>query len=163
MINVGHYEVQKGDSATPVDKLLFTFISKGKQDVNKVVAYQKTNHSIIISIARDIFNLGFGDYEDNVEDVNDLVNSNNGDVYKVFNTVLHTIPTYFERYPDNCLFVKGSDRRRTDVYCNFISKHYDTFSTDYTFYGLEDTFNGRAYVPFKPFKLYEGVLFLQKS
>jgi hypothetical protein len=41
----------------------------------------------------------------------DNLNTNNGDAYKVFKTVLTTIPLFFENYGSGILMVQGSDGR----------------------------------------------------
>lgn len=74
--------------------LKFFFISKGQRDVIKAIQYafvQKLN-------GRDIYNLGFGDYDIEKDIITDDVNTNNGDVYKVFQTVLNTIPVFFGHF-----------------------------------------------------------------
>jgi hypothetical protein len=41
----------------------------------------------------------------------DDIHTNNGDVFKVFNTVLITIPMFFENFNNAILMVQGSDGR----------------------------------------------------
>ena len=72
---------------------------------------------------KQVFNLGFGDYDITTDTLDDKINSNNGDHYRVFNTVLSTIPTFFDAYKGAILMVNGSDGTQKFVeFCkeNFI-------------------------------------------
>lgn len=65
-------------------KIRFVFISKGNQDVIKIIDYDYIGSYNNIKT----FNLGFGDYELITEQIDDYSNTDNGDVYDVLNTVL---------------------------------------------------------------------------
>ncbi len=82
-------------------------ISKGEQDVVKAIQYSFVQKII----GKNVFNLGFGDYDIERDLILDNVNTNNGDTYKVFNTVLSTIPTFFEKFNLDIIMVQGSDGR----------------------------------------------------
>lgn len=108
---------------------------------------------------RKVFNLGFGDYDETTDKIIDDQETNNGDVYRIFNTVLNTVPVFFEKCPDGILFITGSDskdqfaekckesckkgcklvcknqHRRIKTYCNYIRKNYIKLSKEYDFYG----------------------------
>ncbi len=79
-------------------------------------------------------------------------------MYKVFNTVLHTITTFFSKYPDTCIAVQGSDDRRIKAYCMYVSRNYTDLSSKYTFYGV----TGTIFTPFKVGTIYDRVVFLPK-
>src|SRR5215210_4179188 len=86
-------------------KLKYYFESTGQTTVVKAIEY-----SPILQISsRQVYNLGFGDYDENTNTVSDDSISNNGDAYKVFNTVLNTIPAFFAKNPGGIIFVQGSD------------------------------------------------------
>lgn len=136
-------------------KLKFLFNSEGHTRVIKVVEYTLLESTT----NRKIYNFGFGDYDSQNDYVSDVSVSNNGDVYKVYNTVLSTIPIFFEANPDGYILVKGSDSsiefydsckpscikrcedsckkqgRRISIYRNYINKHFDILKNDYTFWG----------------------------
>lgn len=130
-----------------------------------------------------IFNLGFGDIDMNTGLINDESMSDNGDAYRVFNTVLSTIPIFFEKYPNAALLVRGSDgqaefehnckqncarnctdlclkfNRRMKLYCNYVSRKHDLFRVDYQFLGGVD--NGKGwfdFTEFDPGKLYDCII-----
>jgi hypothetical protein len=80
------YEYQESEKTD--EGVKYFFVSKGKRDVVKVIHYMCS----ATMNDRKVFNLGFGDYELEKDIIDDKMNTDNGDVYKVFNTVLYTIP-----------------------------------------------------------------------
>jgi len=117
---------------------------------------------------REVINLGFGDYDIDNDIVSDNVTTNNNDGRKVFNTVLTTIPTFFEHYPDKMIIVQGSDShpgfkaicnqtcpkhcgdncrkfsQRIRIYRNYVELHWDSLNDDYQFFGGLEHENGVA-------------------
>lgn len=174
------YHVEEDQSK---DGLKFFFIRKGQSDIIKVVQYlyvQKLK-------GRRVYNLGFGDYDMEEDIVHDDTISNNGDVFKVFNTVLSTIPVFFRNYGDALLMVSGSDsrapfaaacrlvcrkkcvnecknvNRRIRMYSAFVNKNYKKLSTDYQFFGsLIKGEQHRVLEDYVPRKNYDSV-FLFKN
>lgn len=137
-------------------RFFFTSINNvGNKDVIKTVEYSHFE----FYRNRKVYNLGFGDYDEETDKIIDDQETNNGDVYKVFNTVLSTVAIFFERCPEGILFVSGSDskeqfvekcresckkecglvcknqHRRIKAYCNYIYKNYHKLSKYYDFYG----------------------------
>lgn len=136
-------------------KLKYYFESTGQTTVFKAIEYapfQQIN-------GRQVYNLGFGDYDENTNTISDDSVSNNGDAYKVFNTVLNTIPAFFNTNPGGIIFVQGSDSgddyfnkchptcrkkctdvcknagRRISTYRRYVDKHYDELIKGYSFLG----------------------------
>ena len=146
------YEVQEKKSD---GHIRYLFVSIGKVDVIKIVQYEMVEELN----GRRIYNLGFGDYDFENGTILDDRNTNNGDVYTVFNTVLSTIPSFFESFSNGIIMVEGSDsrpefvghckencgkkcvdecknfNRRINIYRNYIDKHYNQLSIDYQFLG----------------------------
>ena len=153
-------DIEKYETQEESNHLRYTFISKGQTDIMKIIAYQRLGSNIPIPGKGQLkaYNLAFGDRKDQTLEIDDTLNSNNGDMYKVFNTVLHTIPTFFSKYPDTCIAVQGSDKRRIKAYCMYVSKNYENLSTEYTFYGV----TGTIFTPFKVGTVYDQVVFLPK-
>lgn len=89
------------------DGLRVYFPSYGTQKTVKVVEFT----SLGKYKDAEVFNLGFGDYNEKSDTVNDRIISNNGDSRKVLNTVLSTIPVFFNYYQGKMLMVRGSDSR----------------------------------------------------
>ena len=136
-------------------KLKYYFESTGQTTLVKAIEY-----SPILQIrGRQVYNLGFGDYDENTNTFSDDSISNNGDAYKVFNTVLDTIPAFFSKNPNGIIFVQGSDSgddyfnkchptcrkkctdvcknagRRISTYRWYVDKHYEELVKDYSFLG----------------------------
>lgn len=136
------------------NSLQYFFLSTGHKDVIKVVAYD----FIEILIDSPLFNLGFGDYLIQTDEIIDSSNTNNGDIYNVFHTVLSTVPMFFELYPNAIIVVQGSDNktdfaekckinckkncenecnnlnRRIKTYRYFVEKNYDKLKENFTFF-----------------------------
>lgn len=140
---------------TSAYSLKFFFVSHGKKEVVKAIEY--TFYRLFEG--KEVYNLGFGDYDFSTETFSDDTLSNNGDTYKVLNTVLRSIALFFQYYPQALLTVQGSDsspefekmcrlhcsrkcsqeckklNRRITIYRNYLDKHYPALSQDYIFYG----------------------------
>lgn len=170
------------DLAQEIDerKLKFLFNSEGHTRVIKVIEY-----TLLETTAnRKIYNFGFGDYDSQNDYVSDISVSNNGDVYKVYNTVLSTIPIFFEANPDGYILVKGSDSsiefydscksscrkkcevlckkqgRRISIYRNYINKNFSILKNDYTFWGglSHPLTEATMFEPFEVGKNYNALL-----
>lgn len=155
--NIYDVDEVQGDAS-----LKYLFISSRESDVVKAIAYdyvQELRNS-------PLYNLGFGDYDIENDKIDDSVNTNNGDVYDVFHTVLSTVPQFFERNPDAIMVVEGSDygadfanrckenckkkcqdscrnlNRRIRTYRHFVDKNYIHLTINYTFLGGTRTENG---------------------
>jgi hypothetical protein len=76
--------------------------------IEKVVRYDK--------IGNDLYNLGFGDWNEELNGINDSNRSNNGDRDKVLNTVASTAIVFTDQFPNARLFVEGSTFARTRLY-----------------------------------------------
>ncbi|MBV4360251.1 DUF6934 family protein [Pinibacter aurantiacus] len=175
------YELQERHSE---DGHKFFFISEGDQNVLKVVQYNLVEEVD----GKKIYNLGFGDYNFANNTIADSASTNNGDAYKVFNTVLSTIPIFFSNYNDHILMVQGSDsrtdfirhckrvcrkkckedcknhNRRIKIYQNYLDKNYENLSKDYHFIGAtkkDDQLMAVEY--YQPYKKYDSVFLFQNK
>lgn len=152
--------VYKTTLSVKVSKPSYTFLfqSEGIEKKNMI-----TQYSYIQDFnGHSIYNLGFGEYDEITEEINDSINSNNDDMYPVFNTVLHTIPDFFSRRPYDYLYIAGSDsdknenfikncketctrkceeskckksNRRMNVYCRFINNNFSEVMKEYNITG----------------------------
>lgn len=161
----------------------YVFISKGRIGIIKVIQYQYVQDFLGYSV----FNLGFGDYDLTTDNVSDECNSNNGDAYAVFHTVLGTIPEFFEMYPGAMLMIQGSDsapafeancrktcqrkctakcrkrNRRLNAYRAYVDKHFETLNQTYVFYGRIDMEGRRIIELYRPAGQYDTVLLRRRS
>ena len=90
----------------------YEFYSNGpKGIVKKVVRY-----SLIQERPFKIYNLGFGDWNEKQQDVDDLVITNNEDRQKVLATVADTVVDFLSNHPRAAVFAQGSTASRTRLY-----------------------------------------------
>lgn len=143
------------------DQISYLFCSSGNQEVIKIIQFsfiQELNN-------RPVYNLGFGDY---MLESNSIIYDailNNGDVYRVFNTVLSTIPLFLRLYTNAIVMVQGSDssdafvkdcrrtcinkctitckkqHRRINIYKHYINKNYAFLRNRYNLFGSFELFN----------------------
>lgn len=130
----------------------FLFMSEGKFSIIKVVYY---TYALDYN-GRPVYNLAFGDYDLRTSTFLDDEISNNEDAYRVFHTVLATIPSFFSTFPNAMLMIWGSDstkkyqencrlsckkncspdlcrkaHRRITIYRNFVNKNLSQLSEEY--------------------------------
>ncbi|MCB9232002.1 MAG: hypothetical protein H6581_10085 [Bacteroidia bacterium] len=152
MNNISIYETQLVERG---EKIKFLFESNGVKTIIKAIEYTL----IAQRNGRKIYNLGFGDYNEENGEILDDINSNNGDMRKVFNTVLNSIPLFFEINKNAAIWVQGSDsqdefksecqktcyknckvdcknfNRRIKTYRYFVDKHFIELTREYIFFG----------------------------
>ncbi len=159
----------------------YLFESAGKMNISKIVEF-----SLIATINnRKVFNMGFGDYDVENDTIIDDVNSNNGDMRKVFSTVLSTIPKFFERFQNAAIVVQGSDsnalfenqcrltctkkcvdvcknlNKRIKAYRYYVNKNFVELSKSYIFFGrMEEEMDFVQYIPHTP---YQAILVFNKK
>lgn len=133
-------KLEKYTTQSSVDKLSYTFESIGIKTIIKVVEYTQLNPQLIgLYSDVQVYNLGFGDWNDDIQDFDDHIKSNNGDTEKVLSTVANTTNEFWEEYPDAFLYFKGSQpfgdkplitrlyQMNMNRYFNDISKIADIF------------------------------------
>jgi hypothetical protein len=88
---------------------LYHFYSEGpKRRIKKAVIYAR--------IEDNLFNLAFGDWNEELGRINDSNRSNNQDRDKVLATVAYTALDFTNRFPDIQVFAEGSTSARTRLY-----------------------------------------------
>ena len=158
------YEMTRKMTENGID---FLFMSEGKKDIVKIIRY-----SYVMDLqGKDVYNLGFGDYNYRTHSYSDGITTNNGDPYSVYHTVLATIPHFFQTYENAILMVQGSDssqkfqencrlscyrkcsfdtcrkaHRRINIYRNYIDKHFESLIQEYTFLGSLTAFENQLLI-----------------
>lgn len=87
------------------DLIRYIFLSRGKTEIVKAIEYVYIERFNGIRL----YNLGFGNYDFGANMLLDDPVSNNGDQYKVFNTVLASVPIFFHVRKNSMVMVQGSD------------------------------------------------------
>jgi hypothetical protein len=180
MSSLNHrYDITEVSDQVSTGFLFFSENNKGKGDVLKLIQFTYVREYN----SNPVYNLGFGDIDMDTGLINDESMSDNGDVYRVFNTVLSTIPLFFEKYPNDALLVRGSDgqaefehnckqnctrnctdlclkfNRRMKLYCNYVSRKHGLLKSDYQFLGGISDGNGWFdFTEFDPGKLYDCII-----
>lgn len=122
------------DLTSSEDRLSYEFFSDGpKGEIKKVVHFTKLKKH-----GNNIYTLGFGDYNSETGDVDDLTVSNNKDRDLVLQTVASTIPFFFEKYPNAQVTFNGSTEARTRLYVMEISKRLGDLDDTFDIQGLND-------------------------
>ena len=109
---------------------VYEFVSEGpKGSIKKMVQFTETS-------IQNVYNLAFGDYDENTKTINDLSVSNNGDSLKILATVASTVYAFMENYPDSSIFATGSTLVRTRLYRMGITNNLAEIIEDFDVYGL---------------------------
>ncbi len=128
------YRLKAGD-----DSMIFEFTSEGiKGRIRKRVAFQFTGEE-------NIYNLAFGDVNEETDDYDNLAVTNNGDSDKVLATVASTVFLFSNQYPDAVIYAKGSTPVRTRLYRIGISKNFEELSETFDVFGLSDDKHWKSY------------------
>ena len=124
----------------------FVFISEGpKGKIRKGIFYTE--------LSKDLFNLGFGDLDEDMLNLNDSSRSNNGDRDKVLATVAYTAVIFTDRFPEARIFARGSTIARTRLYQIGIAAHLPEISENFKIKGFKNGIwerfqRGRGYEAF---------------
>ena len=107
----------------------YEFISEGPKGlIKKMVIYTETT-------TENVYNLGFGDYDESTNGINDLSVTNNGDSLKVLATVASTVYAFTEKYPNAWILATGSTIIRTRLYRMGITNNLAEIETDFIVLG----------------------------
>lgn len=132
--------------------MVFEFTSDGpKGQIRKLVKYSETN-------LKDLYNLAFGDRDEESGEIDDKSISNNGDSDMVLATVVSTVYAFTERYPDSWVFATGSTKARTRLYRRGLTKYLLEIRRDFQVFGLKDD----EWEPFEKDVNYEAFLVKRK-
>lgn len=174
--------IYKTEQTTDEIKIQYLFESVGEKTIIKAIEYTP-----VASIGgRTVYNLGFGDYDETLCTIVDDVNSNNGDIYIVFNTVLSTVLLFFAQNKEAVIIVSGSDshddfineclpsckkkcvahcknyQRRIKTYRYYVDKNFDELSVDYIFFGRKKS-KANTFVQYVPKHEYDDILVYKKK
>ncbi len=140
------YQVSADD-----ERLLYEFFSEGPRgSIKKTVIY---------SLIEDgLFNLAFGDWNEELNKLDDSIRSNNGDRDKILATVASTVIDFTDRFPQAEIFTEGSTPARTRLYQIGISNNLEEISEDFEIQG----YMKQEWSPFRKSVNYEAFLIKRK-
>ncbi len=109
----------------------YEFISEGpKGSIKKIIRFTQ--------ISTSVFNIGFGDLDEETGEISDIAITNNNDSRKVLATVAATINDFTIQYSDVWIIAKGSTLSRTRLYRIGITNHWKEISVDFEVFGLTE-------------------------
>ena len=158
-------QIEKYQVETTIDSLIYTFESVGKTTIKKVVEYTKINPFYIgLPSNANVYNLAFGDWDDEINDFKDTITSNNGDMEKVLATVANTANSFWIEYPDSFIYfvgsqLKGEEALRTYLYQKKINRYFEDINNVALVFGLTEY----GWESFVENKNYTAFLILQKN
>jgi hypothetical protein len=108
------------------------FISEGsKGQIKKMVQFTQTGTA-------NVFNLAFGDYDEQTKTINDLSVTNNGDSLKVLATVASIVYAFLDKNPSFWVFATGSTAVRTRLYRMGITNNLAEITEDFEVFGFTE-------------------------
>lgn len=121
----------------------YEFLSKGpKGEIRKVIQYHL--------MGENVYNLGFGDWDEANQEVNDKVRSNNNDREKVLATVANSVVRFLRSHPNAIVFAQGETPAKTRLYQMAINREQVPNNKSYKVRGIcegnwEDFVPGKNY------------------
>ncbi len=121
----------------------YEFLSSGPNGtVKKVVQYTK--------ISRNVYNLGFGDWSEEAQQIRDDVRTNNNDREKVLATVALTVIDFLKHHPASIIVAIGNTPAKMRLYQISLTKIYPEVKDFLMIRG----YSGERWQPFEPGETY---------
>jgi hypothetical protein len=109
----------------------YEFFSEGPNGIiKKVVEYYRFGE-----LKAEVFNLAFGDWNEDNQRINDLSVSNNADSDKVLATVAATVADFIKDHPGAIIIASGSTMSRTRLYQMGIARLLDEIRQHFEIHG----------------------------
>ena len=109
---------------------VFEFESDGPRGkIKKIIQYSETS-------IKYIYNLGFGDKDDETDEFDDFSKSNNDDIYNVIATVIESIYIFTEVNPYYWIYIEANDMARNRLYRMVLTLNYLDFMRDFEILGF---------------------------
>lgn len=113
------------------DRRSFEFFSEGPRGkIKKTIVYTR--------IGPGLYNLAFGDWNKEMQALDDSNRTNNGDRDMVLATVAHTALDFFKLFPKAKLFIEGSTYSRTRLYQMGINANFAEITEKFEIQGFVD-------------------------
>ena len=120
----------------------YIFTSTGKKTIVKIAEFTRATDGNIV-------NLGFGDLLPDGR-LDDRAISNNGDIIKIFATLIVIIKEFAARFPHLKIAFTGSTPERTKMYNRILTMYYTEFSREFKITGIIEHPKMRGEVDFEP-------------
>lgn len=147
--------LERYDYLTNTGFLNYEFYSNGpKGKIKKIVRFTPWNTD-----GKTFFNLGFGDWDETKQIVDDQIISNNQDRDKILATIASIVLKFTEYFPDVWVHAVGSCLARTRLYQMGITKYWFEIEPLLYVYGLHND----RWESFKPNINYNAFFILRKK
>jgi hypothetical protein len=131
---------------------VFEFTSTGPRgNIKKIIQFTPTN-------ARDVFNLAFGNINEDGS-IDDTTANDNKDRDKILATVAAAVYDFTERFPDVFVFFTGSTNERTRLYRMAITINFEELTDNFSIWGLTEK---DGFEHFEKRRSYSGFLIKKK-
>ena len=108
---------------------LYSFISEGdKGSITKLVQFQ--------FVEDNTFNLAFGDWNEDLGGIDDMVVTDNGDMEKVLATIIQITAKFLMSNHRSSVQFTGSTPVRTRLYQMIVSTNYESISLQFEVWGI---------------------------
>ena len=132
-----------------------TFIAKGRKGaIKKVVRFTKMDTSTLT-----YYNLGFGDWNEKENKIDDFIVSNNQDAERVLATVSATVVDFTNHHLEVFIFAQGSSASRTRRYQMGLNKYWEQIAPMFEVFGLVED---QGFLPFEKGKNYSAFIVKRK-
>ncbi len=108
--------------------LKYSFESQGIKIITKVVEFQP--------ITESIYNLAFGDFDENTKEYYDDVRSNNNDIRKVFATIFQISNHFFVQNPNKAIYLEGNTPTKQKLYQRIIKNNIADLENNFILFGV---------------------------
>lgn len=126
-MNLDKYEV-----IANIDHKSYEFYSQGPRgSIKKLIIYTR-----LAQWTQNVFNLGFGDWDEKTQRLDDKAISNNNDRDKILATVASTVIDFTKLNPAAIIYAEGATPSRTRLYQMGIKAHWDEISKKFHVYGF---------------------------
>jgi hypothetical protein len=133
------------------DLFTYEFFSEGPAGrIRKVISYDP--------IGENLYNLAFGDWNQQQKRADDSTRSNNGDRDKILYTVGYTTLGFLNLFPESHIFIQGSTPARTRLYQMRIAENIEIISEAFHVIGFIE----EVWEAFRPRRNYESFLIKRK-
>lgn len=87
---------------------------------------------------KEVYNLAFGDWDEEKSKIDDKIITNNNDSLKVLATVASTVYAFTNRYPRAWVFAAESTLTRNRLYRMGLTNNIEEIRSDFAIYGLKN-------------------------
>lgn len=139
-----------------VTRYTFEFRSIGKERLLKQVVFtnMESNANVYNLSLGTVMRGGSVDFRDS---------SNNGDMVKVFSTIVKCIRMFTSDFPHAVIFFQGNTEQKTRVYNEILRRHYEEFSLNFNIFGVRVTDGNTTVQKFDKRRNYSGFYLTMKN